>query len=196
MGCSWVGERSEKSWDQQENFGYLQGKCLDCCFVRDLYPQGGTLIFTAYVGSGPSIYCSPQKISGISSTPKNIWNFGNPKKYPRFLKLTLKKALKCIKMTTKRSPILWCPQRNIHKIFIPQKILKFKILNLKKWPEPRYVWKYLSTPSLEYPPGLIPKILDQCGAHCLLILCVTADFVLTHVFTLVAKELQWEGGKK
>ena len=43
----------------------------------------------------------------------------------------------------------------IHKIFIPQKIfiflkapkiLIFKSLNPKKWPEPTYVWKYQSIP--------------------------------------------------
>ena len=53
------------------------------------------------------------------------------------------------------------PKKNIHKTFIPkkylffwkpEKILKFKILNPKKWPEPRYVWKYQSTPPP--PPGL------------------------------------------
>ena len=31
---------------------------------------GGTLSFSSYVNSGPSIYHSPKKISGISSTPK------------------------------------------------------------------------------------------------------------------------------
>ena len=45
--------------------------------------------------------------------------------------------------------------KNIHKILIhkkysffwkPPKILKFKILNPKKWPEPTYVWKYQSNP--------------------------------------------------
>ena len=32
----------------------------------------GTLIFSAYVGSDPASTVHPQKISGISSTPKNI----------------------------------------------------------------------------------------------------------------------------
>ena len=40
---------------------------------------------------GPSFYRSPPKISGISSTPKNIWNFSNPQKYPPFYTLTLRK---------------------------------------------------------------------------------------------------------
>ena len=32
-------------------------------------------------------------------------------------------------------------------------MLKFKILNKKKWPEPTYVWKYQSTPP---PPPPLP----------------------------------------
>ena len=32
----------------------------------------GSLIFSSYVGSGPASTVHPQKISGISSTPKNI----------------------------------------------------------------------------------------------------------------------------
>ena len=55
---------------------------------------GGTLIFSAYVGSDPASALHPQKISGISSTPKNIWNFSNPKKYPQFCTLPLRKDLK------------------------------------------------------------------------------------------------------
>ena len=47
---------------------------------------------------GPSIYHLSQKISGISSTPKNIWNFSNPKKYPPFYTLTLRKYPLNIKM--------------------------------------------------------------------------------------------------
>ena len=58
-------------------------------------------------------------------------------------------------MSPKYSPILWRSPTNIHKIFIPTKksffwkppkILKFKILNPQKLPEPTYVWKYQSTP--------------------------------------------------
>ena len=33
---------------------------------------GGTLNFSSYVGLGPASTLHPQKISGISSTPKNI----------------------------------------------------------------------------------------------------------------------------
>ena len=91
----------------------------------------------------PASSIHPTKISGISSTPKNI---------PHSPLSHLKKDLK---ITPKYCPILWWPQNNIHKTFIPQKIfiflkppkiLKYKILNSKKWPEPTYVWKYQSTP--------------------------------------------------
>ena len=57
-------------------------------------PRGDTLIFSSYVGSDPASTVHPQKISGIPSTPKNylkFWNFGNSKKYPPFLALTLRK---------------------------------------------------------------------------------------------------------
>ena len=37
--------------------------------------QGGTLIFSAYVGSDPASTVHPQKISGISNTPKNYLKF-------------------------------------------------------------------------------------------------------------------------
>ena len=38
-------------------------------------PQGGTLIFSAYVGSDPASALHPQKISGISSTPNKYLKF-------------------------------------------------------------------------------------------------------------------------
>ena len=40
--------------------------------------QGGTLMISLYLGSGLASTVHPQKISGISSTPKNIWNSSNP----------------------------------------------------------------------------------------------------------------------
>ena len=53
---------------------------------------GGNLIFSSYVDSGPASTVHPPKISGISSTPKNIWNFSNrPQKYHLFCTLTLRK---------------------------------------------------------------------------------------------------------
>ena len=37
--------------------------------------QGGTLLFSSYVGSGPASTVHPQKIPGISSTPKKYLKF-------------------------------------------------------------------------------------------------------------------------
>ena len=56
---------------------------------RRVYPQGGTLIFTAYVGSGPASTVHPPKISLISSTPKKYLKFWQP----RFCTLTLRKKV-------------------------------------------------------------------------------------------------------
>ena len=114
---------------------------------------------------GPSIYRSP---------PKNIWNFKHPQKIfeilatqkiSPFCTFTLRKDPKLHRNYPKYSPILWWPPKKIHKIFTPQKIfifwkskkiLKFKILNPKKWSEPTYVWKFLSTP-----PGLHDLLLHS-----------------------------------
>ena len=58
-------------------------------------------------------------------------------------------------MASKYSPILWWPPKNIHKIFIPQKILIFlkiqKNIEMHNFEPPKmfestYVWKYQSTP--------------------------------------------------
>ena len=38
-------------------------------------PRRGTLIFSAYVGSDPASTVHPQKISGISNTPKKYQEF-------------------------------------------------------------------------------------------------------------------------
>ena len=37
-----------------------------------MHPQGGTLIFSSYVGSGLASTIHPKKISGISSTPTKL----------------------------------------------------------------------------------------------------------------------------
>ena len=118
---------------------------------------GGSLIFSSYVGSGPASTLHPIKISGLSSTPKNIWNFNNPPKISPILYMyldLLEKTLKCIEITPKYSPILlWT--KNIHQIFLPPKIFIFlktpkniEIQNFEpqKWPEPKYVRKYQRTP--------------------------------------------------
>ena len=52
-------------------------------------------MFSSYVGSGPASTIHPpprpppqkKKISGISRTPINIWNFSNPQKIPLYLDL-------------------------------------------------------------------------------------------------------------
>ena len=46
---------------------------------------------SSYVGWGPASTAHPQKISGILSTPKSICNFSNPKIYPPFCTLTIRK---------------------------------------------------------------------------------------------------------
>ena len=43
---------------------------------------GGTLIFSAYVGSDPVSTVHPRKMSEISSTPKKYLIFCNPQKNP------------------------------------------------------------------------------------------------------------------
>ena len=44
--------------------------CLSWCEGRE--SPGGTLIFSAYVGSDPASTVHPKKLSGISRTQKNI----------------------------------------------------------------------------------------------------------------------------
>ena len=46
--------------------------------------RGNTLIFSSCVGSGQASTVHPPKISGLLSTPKNVRNFSNLKKYPSF----------------------------------------------------------------------------------------------------------------
>ena len=43
--------------------------------INLVIPQGGTLIFSTYVGSGPASTVHSKKISGISSTPKKYLKF-------------------------------------------------------------------------------------------------------------------------
>ena len=60
--------------------------------INELDPQGGgTLIFSAYVGSDPAFTLHPKKISEISSTPKKYLKFLQPKKISRFCIFTLRK---------------------------------------------------------------------------------------------------------
>ena len=55
---------------------------------------GGTLIFSSYVGSDPASTVHPQKISGISSTPKKIFEILATPKNIQILYLDLKKRPK------------------------------------------------------------------------------------------------------
>ena len=117
---------------------------------------GGTLIFSAYIGSDPASTIHPKKISGISSTPKKYLKFYQPQKISQFCTLTLKRDRKLHRNDPQTSPILWWPPKkypqNLHTpkkysfFWKLKKILKFRILNPKKWAEPTYVWKYQSTP--------------------------------------------------
>ena len=118
-------------------------------------PGGYSNFFFFIRRLGPSIYYSTRKYQEFQAPQKDIWNFSNPKKYPPFCTLTLRKTIKCIEMTPKYSPILWWPPKNIHKILMPQKIfifmktqkiMKLKFWNPKKWPKPTNVRKYQSTP--------------------------------------------------
>ena len=45
---------------------------------------GGTLIFSAYVGSDPASTVHPKNISGFQAPPKKSGISSNPKKYLKF----------------------------------------------------------------------------------------------------------------
>ena len=153
--------------------------------------QGGggysQFLFT-YIRLGPSIYSSPKKNIRNLKHPKKIFEIlENPKIYPNSVQRPEEKSLKCIEITPKYSPILWWPPKiSTKSIFIPQKIfifwkppkiLKFIILNQKKWPEPTYVWKYQSTPPP--PPPLGAR--TQVG---ILVIVVLLHRLLVHIISL------------
>ena len=124
-------------WSDQS--GYSRPNCLWVPGVG-----GYTLIFSAYVGLDPASSAHPKKISGILSTPKKYLKFWQPKKISQFCTLTLKKTLNCIEMALKLAQFCDDPKKistksSYPKICKPQKILKFRILNPKKWAEPTYV---------------------------------------------------------
>ena len=68
--------------------GLTNSKWLLACI--GYHPQGGTLIFSAYVGSDPVSTVHQKKISEISSTPKIFEILATPKNIP-ILYLDLKK---------------------------------------------------------------------------------------------------------
>ena len=65
--------------------------CFQLILDEPISPRGGTLIFSAYVGSDPASTVHPKKISEISSTPKKYVKFLQPKKISRFCIITLRK---------------------------------------------------------------------------------------------------------
>ena len=70
--------------------------------------------------------------------------------------MILKKTLKCIEMTPKYSPILWWPQKIIHKIFIPKKISIFrktpKNIEIQNFEPQKMARAYVCMRISEYPP--------------------------------------------
>ena len=117
---------------------------------------GGTLFFSAYVGSDPASTVHPKKISGISSTQKKKWNFSNPQKISQFCTLTLKKTLKCIEMTLKLAHFCVDPQKISTKSSYPQKILFFlktqKNIEIQNFEPQIMVRAYVCVKISEYPP--------------------------------------------
>ena len=61
-------------------------------------------------------------------------------------------------MSSKNSPILWWPQKNIHKIFIPQKIFIFlktpKNIEIQNFEPKKMDRAYVCMKISEYPPPL------------------------------------------
>ena len=66
----------------------------------------GTLIFSTYVGSDPASTVHPKKISGISSTQKQIFEILATQKNIPILYLDLKKDPKLHRNDPQTSPIL------------------------------------------------------------------------------------------
>ena len=99
-------------------------------------PQGGTHIFFLICRLGHSIYRSPQKISGISSSQK-IFEILPTKKISQFCTLTLKK------ISTKSS--------------YPQKIFIFlktrKNIEIQNFEPQKIAQAYVRVKISEYPPG-------------------------------------------
>ena len=86
---------------------------------------GGTLIFSTYVGSDPASTVHPKKYQEFQAPKKKFEILATPKNIP-ILYLDLKiKTLNCIEMTLKLAQFCYDPKKNIHKIFIPQKMFIF-----------------------------------------------------------------------
>ena len=133
---------SLKDGNQPGLWNFIQPSVVWC------EPRGGTLFFSAYVGSDPASTVHPKKISGISSTPKKYLKFLQPKKISQFCTLTLKKTLNCIEMTLKLAQFCDDPIKISTKSSYPKtlfiflktpKNIEIRNLNPKKWSEPTYV---------------------------------------------------------
>ena len=123
-----------------------------------LVTQGGTLIFSTYVGSGPSIYRSSKTNFRNFKHPKKIFEILATQKISQFCTLTLKKTLKCKEMTLKLAQFCDDPKiypqnlhipKNIHFFWKSQKILKFRILTP---PKKIIAQAYVCVKISEYPP--------------------------------------------
>ena len=134
----------DSTWSSKPDYSY--GILLKCMAMG--HAQGGTLIFFRIRRPGPSIYRSPQKNIRNFKHPKKIFEILATQKNIPILFLDLKKDPKCIEVSLKLAPFCDDPPKIStkssypQKIFIflkTQKILKFRILNPKKWAEPTYV---------------------------------------------------------
>ena len=124
---------------------------------------GGTLIFSAYVGSDPASTVHPKKYQKFQAPQKNIWNFSNPPKISQFCTLTLKKDPKLHRNDPQTSPFCDDPKKISTKSSYPKKIFIFlktpKNIEIQNF-EPKkmdraYVYvkrKYQSTPTPPHPP--------------------------------------------
>ena len=110
---------------------------LDWFRFRGLGAQGGgggrVLYFFHIRTLGPSIYRSPKKNIRNFKHPKKIFEILATPKNIQFLYLDLKKDPKLHRNDPQTSPILWWPQKNIHKILIPPKNIIFSENPRKYW---------------------------------------------------------------
>ena len=119
-----------------------EGKCNVTCSAQGGGGGGGGILthLVFMRRPGPSIYCLPQKISGISNTPRKYLKFLHLQKYPDSVYLPSEKTIKYTEITLKLVQFLDDPKKypqnfhtpkNVHFSEAP-KILKFKILNPQK----------------------------------------------------------------
>ena len=115
---------------------------------------GGVLSFFFIRRLGPSTYRSTKNIRNFKHKKKYL-KFCNPKKYPPFCTFTLRKDPK-LHINDQYSPIFWWPQKNIHKIFIPQKIFILlktpKSIEIQNFEPQKMIRSQVCMKILEYPP--------------------------------------------